>query len=271
MTYDNAIAALADPSRREVFERLKSGPRAVGEIARDMPVSRPAVSQHLKVLKKAGLVLDRAEGTRRVYYIDPHGLAGLRQWLDQFWDGALMAFQAEVEKTIAYEKGKEIQGMTITVKIAPVQKTVRVPASREAAFDVFAMKMGRWWFPSHSISETKSPLKEVIIEPRVGGRWYEVGEDGSECDWGQVLIWEPPSRLVLAWQLNSQWRYDPDFVTELEIRFTPEGGGVTRVDLEHRNLDRFGDDAQSVREAIDSPEGWTGLLANFAQMASAAS
>jgi DNA-binding transcriptional ArsR family regulator len=99
MAYEAALAALADPTRREVFEHLRSGPRAVGEIANDMPVSRPAVSQHLKVLKLAGLVADRAEGTRRVYYIDPNGLGALRKWLDQFWDQALAAFQAEIERT----------------------------------------------------------------------------------------------------------------------------------------------------------------------------
>jgi DNA-binding transcriptional ArsR family regulator len=98
MAYQAALSALADPTRREVFEHLRSGPRAVGEIASDMPVSRPAVSQHLKVLKLAGLVADRAEGTRRVYYIDPNGLGALRRWLDQFWDQALVAFQAEVDK-----------------------------------------------------------------------------------------------------------------------------------------------------------------------------
>ena len=99
MTYGNALSALADPTRRRVFERLKSGPHAVGEIARGMPVSRPAVSQHLKVLKDAGLVADRPEGTRRVYYIDPAGIGVLRKWLDQFWDEALAAFQAEAERT----------------------------------------------------------------------------------------------------------------------------------------------------------------------------
>jgi DNA-binding transcriptional ArsR family regulator len=98
MAYGNALTALAEPSRRRVFERLKSGPLAVGAIARDMPVSRPAVSQHLKVLKEAGLVADRPEGTRRVYYIDPDGLTALRRWLDQFWDEALVAFQAEVAR-----------------------------------------------------------------------------------------------------------------------------------------------------------------------------
>jgi len=99
MAYANALSALADPTRRHVMESLRSGPRAVGDIARGMPVSRPAVSQHLKVLKEAGLVTDRAEGTRRVYYIDPEGLAALRAWLDQFWDQALASFQAEAEKS----------------------------------------------------------------------------------------------------------------------------------------------------------------------------
>lgn len=97
MAYERALAALADPTRRRVFERLRSGPRAVGALARGLPVSRPAVSQHLKVLKEAGLVSDRPEGTRRVYYIDPDGLGALRAWLDQFWDRALAAFQAAAE------------------------------------------------------------------------------------------------------------------------------------------------------------------------------
>src|SRR5271155_3579231 len=97
MTYGTALSALADPTRRLVFERLKSGPRRVGAIASGLPVSRPAVSQHLKVLKEAGLVTDRAEGTRRIYYIDPRGLAALRAYLDQFWDRALASFQTEVE------------------------------------------------------------------------------------------------------------------------------------------------------------------------------
>ena len=93
-----ALAALADPTRRSVFERLARQPHSVGELARGLPVSRPAVSQHLKVLKAAGLVADRAEGTRRVYQIDPAGLAAIRIWLDQFWGDALDAFQREVER-----------------------------------------------------------------------------------------------------------------------------------------------------------------------------
>lgn len=98
MTYANSLAALADPTRRKVFERLGRGPSPVGRLAEGLPVSRPAVSQHLKVLKEAGLVSEEQDGTRRIYRIDPHGLGQLRQWLDQFWDVALDNFKAEAEK-----------------------------------------------------------------------------------------------------------------------------------------------------------------------------
>ena len=104
MAYESAFAALADPTRRRVFEKLSAGPQSVGEIAHGLPVSRPAVSQHLRVLKEAGLVADRAEGTRRVYSIDPHGLGALRKWLDQFWDAALRAYADEVEKSESNKK-----------------------------------------------------------------------------------------------------------------------------------------------------------------------
>jgi len=96
---NRVFAALHDPTRRAVLERLREGPRPVGEIARGLPVTRPAVSQHLKVLKDAGLVSDRSEGTRRIYYIDPKGLGAMRAWLDQFWEAALTAFAAEIERS----------------------------------------------------------------------------------------------------------------------------------------------------------------------------
>jgi DNA-binding transcriptional ArsR family regulator len=99
MTYATALSALADPTRRAIFESLRAGPTAVGAIAARLPVSRPAVSQHLKALKQAGLVVDCAEGTRRVYYIDPDGLGPLRQWLDEFWTDALDAFKRETERS----------------------------------------------------------------------------------------------------------------------------------------------------------------------------
>ena len=98
MAYGNTLTALADPTRRAVFERLRGGPASVGDLARTLPVSRPAVSQHLKALKDAGLVSDVAEGTRRVYSIDPQGVGELRRWLNQFWGDAVEAFKHEVEQ-----------------------------------------------------------------------------------------------------------------------------------------------------------------------------
>ena len=107
MPYGSVLQCLSDPTRRRVFERLRSGPQSVGVIAKGLPVSRPAVSQHLKVLKEAGLVIDRPEGARRVYYIDPDGLGELRRWIDQFWDDALQSFKNEVETSKARkEEGK---------------------------------------------------------------------------------------------------------------------------------------------------------------------
>jgi len=97
-SFSNVVSALADPTRREIFERLAAAPQSVGALALDLPISRPAVSQHLRVLKEAGLVRDRAAGTRRVYHIDPAGLGVIRQWLDRFWESSLAAFQAEADK-----------------------------------------------------------------------------------------------------------------------------------------------------------------------------
>jgi len=98
MSYATALEALGDPTRRAVFERLLAGPRAVGELARGLPVSRPAVSQHLRVLKGAGLVTDERQGTRRLYRIEPDGLAELRAYLDRFWDEALASFREAAEE-----------------------------------------------------------------------------------------------------------------------------------------------------------------------------
>src|SRR6516225_12447450 len=106
MTYAKALQSLSDPTRRRVFEKLRSGPQSVGVLARGLPVSRPAVSQHLKVLKDAGLVGDRSEGARRVYYIDPEGLGELRRWLDGFWTDALESFKNEVAAAAASERKK---------------------------------------------------------------------------------------------------------------------------------------------------------------------
>jgi uncharacterized protein YndB with AHSA1/START domain len=119
------------------------------------------------------------------------------------------------------------EGFMLAITPAPVRKSILVKAPPQRAFEVFTSGIGRWWPPSHHIG--KAELQDAIIEPRAGGRWYERGVDGSECEWGRVLAWEPPQRVVLAWQLSADWEFDPSLVTEVEVRFTPEGEG-TRVD-----------------------------------------
>jgi uncharacterized protein YndB with AHSA1/START domain len=148
-----------------------------------------------------------------------------------------------------------------TITPAPVRKSLIVKADPHKAFAAFTRRMGNWWPRSHHIGT--GTLADVVLEPRAGGRWFERDEDGSECEWGRVLAWEPPGRVVLAWQLGSDWKYDPTLVTEIEVTFTAVSANETQVLLEHRNLERFGDAASAVREAIDSPGGWAGILAAF--------
>jgi hypothetical protein len=142
--------------------------------------------------------------------------------------------------------------------IAPVRKQVRVKAPQARAFDVFTREMSRWWPATHTI--LKSPLKDTIIEPCAGGRWYVTGEDGSTCQTGYVITWQPPLVLVLAWQLNADWQFDPQLVTEVEVRFIAESDQVTRVELEHRYLERMGRKAAEARAAMDSPGAWGGII-----------
>ena len=158
--------------------------------------------------------------------------------------------------------------MSVKIAPAPVRKTLQVRASQSRAFEVFTTGFGRWWPASHSVA--KSPQKDAIIEPRLGGRLYERGEDGSQCDWGRVLVREPPARLVLSWQLSAQWKYDPDLLTEVEVRFIPEGERLTRVEFEHRGLENYGGEAEAVRKSIGGPGGWPGLLEAYTTAVAAA-
>lgn len=153
---------------------------------------------------------------------------------------------------------------------APIRKSVHVKAAPARAFDIFANNASRWWLRTHSINPTKSPIKDVIIEPQVDGRWFERGEDGSECNWGKVLAWEPPltekskGRLLLAWQIDADFKYDPTLVTEVEIRFTPADSG-TVVELEHRLIERMGARGAGMVEAFT--RGWGLLIDSYAQHA----
>jgi uncharacterized protein YndB with AHSA1/START domain len=146
----------------------------------------------------------------------------------------------------------------------PVRKRVTVKASVARAFEVYTAEFDSWWPRSHHIGN--APMKKAIIEGKAGGRCYSEQTDGTECDWGTVLAWEPPRRFVLAWQIDAAWHYEPDLAksSEVEVRFTPEADGSTRVDLEHRHFDRHGPGGKVIRTAVDSPNGWGHLLALFA-------
>lgn len=156
--------------------------------------------------------------------------------------------------------------MNLQITPAPVRKSIVVKAGIDKAFAVFTGSMASWWPKTHSINPG-SPQADVVLEPKVGGLWYELGADGSRCQWGHVLAWDPPKRVLLAWQISADWQFDPTLVTEVEIRFTPEGAGETRMELEHRHLDRFGAKADEQRTALDGQGGWTALLNAYAEIA----
>ena len=150
-----------------------------------------------------------------------------------------------------------------------VRKVMNVQAPPAVAWRVFTEQMGTWW-PLAVYKIGKADAVDAIIEPRVGGRWYERGDDGSTCDWGSVLSWEPPSRLVLSWDINADWQYDPDLKTEIEVHFVAVGNDATRVELEHRKLDRYGSRRDEMRRIFDTEGDWGRLLAAFAARAAAA-
>ncbi|MBS0472671.1 MAG: SRPBCC family protein [Proteobacteria bacterium] len=153
--------------------------------------------------------------------------------------------------------------------IAPVRRTVTVNVSQAKAFEVFTARLDAWWPKSHHIGG--APLKSSAIEPRVGGRWYTVHEDGSECTVGTVSVWDPPNRLVHSWDINAMWKSDATVASEVEVRFIAEGSSRTRVELEHRNFERLGaEGGEAMRAAIDGSGGWSAILELYRQDAEAA-
>jgi DNA-binding transcriptional ArsR family regulator len=259
---DLALDALGDPMRRRIIGQLAARPLDVGGIAAAMPIGRTAVSMHLRVLKAAGLVSDHAAGNRRVYHLEPDALEQLRMHLDWYWERSLAAYQRAAESTA---KG---QNMTTEQEIV-VAKTVRVNAPLAIAFDVFVGQ--RWWpVDTHHLAEPHGT--EAVLEPFAGGRWYERAADGSETDWGTVLAWQPPYRLLLTWQVSAGWIYeeDPARASEIEVTFTPEGPHVTRVDFTHRHLERYGAQAERMRKILDEKGGVAVLTAFGAHMAALA-
>ena len=152
----------------------------------------------------------------------------------------------------------------IAMHDTPVRKSITVKAGLDTAFEVFTAGFDSWWPRSHHIGPV--PMKRAVMQCHVGGRCYTEQTDGTECDWGEITAWEPPRRLVMAWKIDPQWKYQPDMAktSEVEVTFTPVDNGATRVDLEHRNFARAGAGWETMRGMIDSEGGWNGLLRMFA-------
>ena len=144
-----------------------------------------------------------------------------------------------------------------------VKKQIVVETNQQRAFRTFTDGIDRWWPREHHIGA--SPLERMIVEPRAGGRWYTICKDGSEVDVGRVVTWAPPDRLVLTWQITAQWQFDPDFSTEIEVNFLAEGPRRTRVELEHKQLERYGADSETVRKTFESDDAWLASLTAFAR------
>jgi hypothetical protein len=147
-----------------------------------------------------------------------------------------------------------------------VRREVVVEVDRARAFQIFTADMTSWWPPEHHIGS--APIEEIVVEPRVGGRWFTRHRDGTETSTGVVTLWEPPGRLVVTWQIGADWRYHDDLVTAVEVRFEEAGPGRTRVQLEHRDLAAFGEHAAAMRETFEQPGAWTATLEAYARRAS---
>lgn len=153
---------------------------------------------------------------------------------------------------------------TQRIAIAPVKKSLRVKAPQAKAFDVFTRGIDRWWPKTHGIGS--SPLKQVVIEPFHGGRWYGKHEDGSEVATGHVLAWEPPGRVMFSWEINAAWKPDSAVASEVEVTFTADGSNATVVVLEHRKFECLGQTGgEKMRNDVDG--GWPGLLDLFRKSA----
>ena len=146
-----------------------------------------------------------------------------------------------------------------------VQSSIVVDAPIERAFSFFTEGIGSWFPSEYNLLDTE--IVERVFEPRVGGQVYDIGADGKECHWARVLAYERPTRVVISWDISPQWQIetDPEKTSEVEVRFIPEGPDRTRLELEHRNLDRHGEGWEQTRESVGGDGGWPGCLRRFAE------
>ena len=236
--------ALAAPTRRRIYQLLLDRPRSVGELAEQLPVSRPAVSQHLKVLVDARLARVTTVGNRHVYSVDAEGMAALRAAVDEMWDTAMGRFAGFVER--------EMEDAMEMVQIEPVVKTITVQGEPGVVFELFTSRIDEWW-PKQTHSVGGSDADRVAVEPGQGGRIYEVTRDGVEHDWGEITTWQPAARLALTWHPGMAASQS----THLEITFRATAEG-TEVTLVHDGWEARGPSGPALRDEYDT--GWDVVL-----------
>lgn len=151
-----------------------------------------------------------------------------------------------------------------TTATPSVKRTLRVGVPIDRAFRVLTEKMGTWWPATHHIG--KAPFTEIVVEPHTGGRWFERAATGEECDWGKVLVWEPPKRIVFSWNLQTDWKYSADMsrASEVSFEFIPEGPESTRVEFEHGHIDRHGEGWETIRKGVHA--GWMEVLTPYVHL-----
>jgi len=253
-----ALDALTDPGRREVLEQLAAGPRTAAQLARELAAPGPVLSEWLVTLSGAGLVAEDCSGASIRYQVSTKGVEELRDFLER----------------IANLPRAEVKGQPVQRHLAEVielnarflvRREVDMHCDQLRAFQLFTLGMGTWWpLGRRHFSEVSAVT--VIVEPGIGGRWFERGDDGSESPWGTVLVWEPPRRVVLNWGVGPDWRYHPALGTEVEVNFIAEGVSSCRVQLEHRGLEQVGLEAARLQATFAAEDGWTELLRRFSEV-----
>jgi uncharacterized protein YndB with AHSA1/START domain len=145
-----------------------------------------------------------------------------------------------------------------------VRKSLLLNCSQEQAFRVFTEKMGRWWPASHHTGSL--PFRDIVVEPRAGGHWYEIDTEDTAGQWGHVLAWEPPQRVVLSWHLDTKFKYQTELAraSEIDIRFFAAGPAQTRMEFEHRHIERHGEGFEALRDTLDN--GWPAILEAYAAL-----
>lgn len=246
---DAQIEALAVGTRRQIFMMLTERPRSVQELADRLPVSRPAVSQHLKKLVAAGLARSTTIGNRNVYAPDPEGVRHIRDWADRLWSSAFERFADFVETE---SKEKEMPET-----IEPILKTLTLSVGPDEAFDRFTRQIDQWW-PTETHSVTNDARSGVTLEPGVGGRLFETGPDGGEHTWGRVTVWDQGQRVAFTWHPGQP----PKLGTHVEVSFRATAQG-TELILIHTGWDVRGDTAGEVRAGYVT--GWDMVLHSYVE------